>query len=126
NSALGLVLATGLLNVGACFLWPTIEALVSEGEDAVGLPRMVGTYNVVWAATNALALFGGGTLVEKFGFKTIFYLPIVILTAQLALVFWLVKHANAARASGHEPAPALGPDPHRPSPAKTKAFLRMA
>ena len=56
NSAAGLVLATGLLNVGMCFIWPTIEALVSEGEDAVGLPRMVGTYNVVWAATNALAL----------------------------------------------------------------------
>jgi predicted MFS family arabinose efflux permease len=126
NSALGLVLATGAFNVGMCFIWPTIEALVSEGEDAVGLPRMVGTYNVVWAATNALALFGGGTLVEQFGFKTIFYLPIVILTAQLALVFWLARHASAARAAGHEPAPAPMPDPHRPSPAKTRAFLRMA
>jgi predicted MFS family arabinose efflux permease len=126
NSALGLVLATGAFNVGMCFIWPTIEALVSEGEDAVGLPRMVGTYNVVWAATNALALFGGGTLVEQFGFKTIFYLPIVILTAQLALVFWLARHASAARAAGNELAPALLPDPHRPSPAKTRAFLRMA
>ena len=46
----------GAFNVGMCFLWPTIEALVSEGEDAEGLPRPVGTYNVVWAATNALAL----------------------------------------------------------------------
>ena len=40
-----------------CFLWPTIEALVSEGGDAVTLPRAVGTYNLVWASTNALALF---------------------------------------------------------------------
>jgi len=126
NSAPGLVLATGAFNVGMCFIWPTIEALVSEGEDAAGLPRMVGTYNVVWAATNALALFGGGTLVEQFGFKTIFYLPIVILTVQLPLVFWLVKHASAARAGGPEPASAPLPDPHRPSPAKTRAFLRMA
>ena len=73
------MLATGLFNVGMCFLWPTIEALVSEGEDAVGLPRAVGTYNVVWAATNALALFIGGTLVEAFGFKTIFYLPLALM-----------------------------------------------
>ncbi len=126
NTAPGLVLATGLFNVGMCFIWPTIEALVSEGEDAVGLPRMVGTYNVVWAATNALALFSGGTLVEKFGFNTIFYVPLAAMAAQLALVFWLQKHVEAARAAGHESAPAPVPDPHRPSPAKTRAFLRMA
>jgi len=127
NSAIGLVLATGAFNAGMCFIWPTIEALVSEGEDAVGLPRMVGTYNVVWAATNALALFGGGTLVEQFGFKTIFYLPIVILAAQLVLVFWLEKYAtDVARTTIGQPAVMPPPDPHRPSPAKTKAFLRMA
>jgi predicted MFS family arabinose efflux permease len=126
NSALGLVLATALFNVGMCFVWPTIEALVSEGEDAVGLPRAVGTYNVVWAGTNALALFGGGTLVEKFGFKTIFYLPGAAFIALLGLVFWLQKHADAARAAGQAPVSAPIPDPHRPSPAKTRAFLRMA
>src|SRR5208283_42105 len=79
-----------------------------------------------WAATNALALFGGGTLVEQFGFKTIFYLPVAVFIALLGLVFWLQKHTAAARAAGHEPAPAPVPDPHRPSPAKTRAFLRMA
>jgi MFS family permease len=110
-----------------CFLWPTIEALVSEGEDATGLPRMVGTYNVVWAGTNALALFSGGTLVEKFGFKTLFLLPLVILTAELAVVLWLEKHAdNVASDDAGRPAVKLPPDPHRPSPAKTRAFLRMA
>jgi predicted MFS family arabinose efflux permease len=125
NSAAGLVLDTALLTFGMCFLWPTIEALVSEGEDATGLPRAVGTYNVVWAATNALALFSGGMLVEKFGFKTIFFLPLAILIVELALTLWLEKHsADIARAAGQEPAPA--PDPHRPSPAKTRAFLRMA
>ncbi len=124
NSAVGLMLATAMFTIGMCFLWPTIEALVSEGEDATGLPRMVGTYNVVWAATNALALFGGGLLVEKFGFKTIFFLPLAILIVELAAVLWLEKHASAAAAS--RPVVALPPDPHRPSPAKTKAFLRMA
>ena len=126
DSAIGLVLATGLFIGGTCFIWPTIEALVSQGEDAVGLPRMVGTYNVVWAATNVLALFGGGTLVEKFGYKTIFFVPIAVFIVLLALVFRLQQHAHAARADGHEPAPVPAPDPHRPSPAKTRAFLRMA
>jgi len=125
HSAVGLVLATGAFNVGMCFIWPTIEALVSEGEDAVGLPRMVGTYNVVWASTNALALFGGGTLVEQFGFKTIFYVPVVILATQLVLVFWLQKHAPATRASGQEPVTPPVPNPHRPAPAKIEAFRRM-
>jgi predicted MFS family arabinose efflux permease len=126
HSAVGLVLVSIAFIAGTCFLWPTIEALVSEGEDAVGLPRMVGTYNVVWASTNALALFGGGTLVEQFGFKIIFYLPGAMLIALLGLVWWLQKHADAARATGHEPAPPVPPDPHRPSPARTRAFLRMA
>ena len=126
QSVPGLILATGLFNVGMCFIWPTIEALVSEGEDAAGLSRMVGTYNVVWAATNALALFTGGTLVEKFGFKTIFILPIAVFIVLLGMVFWLQQHADAARAAGHEAVSTPVPDPHRPSPARTRAFLRMA
>jgi MFS family permease len=133
NSAFGLILMTGTLTCGQCFLWPTIEALVSEGEDAVGLPRAVGTYNVVWAGTNALALFSGGTLVEKLGFKTLFFLPLAILFAQLALVFWLERHADdLARKAAENPPPGVPPKdgrpqgPHRPSRAKAHAFLRMA
>ena len=110
DSATGLVLATGLFIGGTCFIWPTIEALVSQGEDAVGLPRMVGTYNVAWAATNVLALFGGGTLVEKFGYQTIFFVPAAVFIVLLALVFRLQQHAHAARADGHEPALAPAPD----------------
>jgi predicted MFS family arabinose efflux permease len=127
HSAPGLIAATLALTVGMCFLWPTIEALVSEGEDAEGLPRAIGTYNVVWAGTNALALFSGGTLVEKFGFSCIFYIPFVILGTQLALIFWLEKHAEEmARAALNQPVVVPPPDPHRPSPAKTMAFRRMA
>ena len=127
HSAIGLILASLVLSVGMCCLWPTVEALVSEGEDAVGLPRAIGTYNVVWAGTNALALFGGGTLVEKFGFQCIFYIPFVIFVTQLALTFWLQRHATElARAALNQPVLMLPPDPNRPSPAKTMAFRRMA
>ena len=69
----------------------------------------------------------GGTLVEAFGFKTIFYLP-------LALCHRATGADVVAGKTGHRqdiarmsaPAPAPPPDPHRPSPAKTRAFLRMA
>ena len=123
HSVAAIVMDTVVLSIGMCFLWPTIEALVSEGEDATGLPRMVGTYNVTWAGTNALALFTGGTLVEKFGFKILFLLPLAILTVELVMIFWLEKQAGAGAG---QPVVALPPDPHRPSPAKTKAFLAMA
>jgi predicted MFS family arabinose efflux permease len=127
NSAAGVIAASLLLNAGMCFLWPTLEALISEGEDAVGLPRAVGTYNVVWAGTNALALFGGGTLIKKFGFECLFYLPLAITLGQLALTFWLEKHArDIAETAGSAPAVAPTPDPHRPSPARMRAFVRMA
>jgi predicted MFS family arabinose efflux permease len=125
HHAAGVIVATGLFNVGMCFLWPTIEALVSEGGDAVTLPRAVGTYNLVWASTNALALFSGGTLVETFGFKTIFYLPLALCLAQLAATLGLEKSVNGVTANG-APARVIPPDPNRPSPVKTRAFLRMA
>lgn len=123
--ATGVIASAGLFNAGMCFLWPTIEALVSEGGDAVTLPRAVGTYNLVWASTNALALFCGGTLYESVGHKTIFYVPLALCVGQLATTFWLAKSINGVT---HHAAPAsvLPPDPHRPSPTKTRAFLRMA
>jgi predicted MFS family arabinose efflux permease len=125
NFMSGVVLASAFVTIGQCFLWPTIEALVSEGEDAQGLPRTVGIYNVVWASTNALGLFGGGTLVEKFGFKTLFYLPMALLLTQLALTFWLERHVqDIPRTAESAPAPAL--DPNRPSRVNARAFLRMA
>ena len=126
HSAFGVVLMTGVLNVGMCFLWPTMEAIVSEGGDAVTLPRAVGIYNLVWASTNAFALFIGGTLVETFGYKTIFYLPLALCVGQLAAVIWLDQSANDTTANKGGPSHFLPPDPHRPSRAKTRAFLRMA
>ena len=125
HHATGVIAAAALFNAGMCFLWPTIEALVSEGGDAVTLPRAVGTYNLVWASTNALALFVGGTLYESVGHKTIFYVPLALCIGQLAATLWLVKSAGGATPHGAA-APVLPPDPHRPSPTKTRAFLRMA
>jgi predicted MFS family arabinose efflux permease len=128
DSATSAILAATVTNIGVCFIWPTLEALVSESEPPAGVPRAVGIYNIVWAATNALAFFIGGTLVEKFGYqKSIFYLPLAMVLAQIALVFWLQNQADeATRASAGEKITAPPPDPDRPSPARAKTFLRMA
>ncbi len=127
-SAPGVILAATVVNVGMCCIWPTLEALVSESEASADVPRAVGIYNIVWAVTNALAFFIGGTLVEEFGYKSIFYLPLALVVAQLAMVFWLQRHAaELARAAGHQPPAAPPPpDPNRPLPQKADAFLRMA
>jgi predicted MFS family arabinose efflux permease len=123
----GVILAATVTNIGMCFIWPTLEALVSESELPAGVPRAVGIYNIVWAVTNAAAFFIGGTLVVQFGFKSIFYLPLAIMLTQLALTFWLQNHATeTARAAAGETIAAPLPDPNRPSPARAKTFLRMS
>ncbi len=113
--------------VGMCFIWPSLEALVSEGETPAGLQHNVGIYNVVWSGTGALAYFTGGAMVEKLGFKSMFYIPAAIMAVQLTLTFWLQNQARSAQTktdSTSTAAPML--EARRPSPAKAKAFLRMA
>jgi predicted MFS family arabinose efflux permease len=127
NSIFGKIFSSAAVTIGMCFIWPTLEALVSDGETAAQLPRAVGIYNVVWAVTNASAFFIGGTLIEKFGFKIILALPLAIVLLQLAVVFWLQRHATEmARAAIEKPVTTLLPEPHRPASPKAKAFLKMA
>jgi MFS family permease len=128
SSATGQILAAIVTSLGMCLIWPTIEALVSEGETPEGVPRAVGLYNITWAVTNAVAFFIGGTFIQTFGFKSIYYLPIMIVIGQLALTFWLQNHATElARLAVNKPQAAPHPpNPNRPSPARAKAFLHMA
>jgi predicted MFS family arabinose efflux permease len=127
-SAAGQIAAACVVNIGMCLTWPTLEALVSEGETAADIPRVLGIYNIIWAATYAGAFFIGGKLIDDFGFKAIFYIPALVMAVQFVLTFWLQHHAAAIkRATANQvAAAALPPDPHRPSPAKAKAFLHMA
>ncbi|HEX3628629.1 MAG TPA: hypothetical protein VH280_24735 [Verrucomicrobiae bacterium] len=115
-----------VVTIGMCFIWPTLEAFVSEGETAERLPRVVGIYNVVWALTAALAYFIGGSLIKVFGYQIIFALPLAIILGMLALTYWLQGHAaemarQAVESAGHEPA-----QPHQPASPQAKVFLRMA
>jgi predicted MFS family arabinose efflux permease len=123
--AFGQILSSIGVTVGMSFIWPTLEAFASDGETADGLPRIVGIYNVVWAATAALAFFIGGTVIHLFKYDSIFILPLAIILGMLGLTFWLHTHAtemarDAVKASTTEQAP------HQPASQNAKVFLRMA
>ena len=119
--AIAIVVTTGM-----CFIWPTLEAFVSDGETAEQLPRMVGIYNVVWALTAALAYFTGGSLINVFGYKIIFALPLTVVLGMLALSFWLQGHAAEMAREAVENATHSPPKPHQPGSPNAKVFLRMA
>jgi predicted MFS family arabinose efflux permease len=93
DSAWGAISVMILTVVGMSFTWPTLEALVSEEEPVGGLQHMVGVYNVVWAATAAIANFFGGAMLDKLGFPSLFYVPMVVLVIQLGLTRWLESQA---------------------------------
>jgi len=113
-------------NIGMCLTWPALEALMSEGEPPARLQSLVGIYNFVWAGAGAFAYFVGGALLEKWGAQSIFYVPAIILLAEMGLAFWLEREA------GREPALELDPPLLRPapegstSPISPAVFLKMA
>jgi predicted MFS family arabinose efflux permease len=107
------VMVFGIL--GMSFTWPTLEALVSEGESPAGLQHMVGLYNVVWASTGAIGSFVGGAMLDRLGLQSLFYVPMAIQLTQLALTFWLEAQARAAHVGGSH---SHGPDQrHLPATA---------
>ena len=139
HSAGGHILVMAVTVLGMCFTWPTLEALVSESETPAGVQRMVGIYNMMWAATGAVAYFIGGAMLEKLGPKSLFYIPVAIQIIQLGLTLWLESQARpqiVGQASRLPPEVGQGsrlppehavpqPDPPPPNP-RAKVFLRLA
>jgi MFS family permease len=128
HSICGHVAVMMVCTVGMCFTWPTIEAMVSEGETPGRLQRMVGIYNIVWATGGAFSYFTGGAMLEKLGLRSMFVVPSAMQFVLLALSFWLEK---AAGVSGPVSAEENGvPSSHfesNPRPiGQTRAFLKMA
>lgn len=127
ESASGQIVVMLVAVIGMCFTWPTLEALVSEGETPVGLQRMVGIYNVVWATTGAIAYFIGGALLDHLGLRSMFFVPATIFGIQLALTFWLERGARSVPSVPTS----ISPEPYAPRAnprpiARTKMFLRLA
>ena len=127
--ALGLVFTTAtaqvvvfcLWTVGVSFIWPALETLISERAGA-SLAKMVGIYNVTWAAGGAAGYFTAGILIEKLGMASVFWLPLGLTVVELALLpcaaRWLKKEND--RQCHEEPLTSAF------CPADAKRFLRMA
>jgi predicted MFS family arabinose efflux permease len=118
----GAIAAACVVNVGMCFTWPVLEALVSEGTNPA---RAVGIYNITWAIANASAFFIGGTLIEKFGYHSIFFVPHAFMLVQFALVFWLekIQAAKIALEIGEE---FSTHEKNQAAPARVKNFQGLA
>jgi len=109
-----------------CFTWPAIEALVTEGESADEIPRMVGIYNITWAVCGAVAYLVGGTFFEQLGKASLFWLPAIIHLGQLLALVWLERQPVAAG-----PPVAAVASPHTPEavafkqPISPATFMKM-
>ena len=127
SSAVGQIGIMAAFIIGMCFTWPTLEALISEGETPVALPRRVGLYNVVWAGAAALAYFMGGAMLDRWGWKSIFYVPAAMQLCQFVLTLWLEQQASAP-AHRQEPLPDTSTTPElNPRPiAQARSFRLMA
>ena len=128
TTAVGQILAAIIVTIGMCFIWPTLEALVSESETADGLPRVVGMYNVVWAGTAAFAFFIGGTFIHLFGYRTIFALPLTIVFWMLVITIWLQRHhaVEIVREKLEAESEDRVRPPHAPASPRAATFLKMA
>ncbi|MBN1981186.1 MAG: MFS transporter [Chitinivibrionales bacterium] len=85
DTIIGQVVVYGLWSVAVCFIWPALEALVCE-KSGSKLSDMIGIYNVVWAATSAVAYFTTGIFLERFGMQSLFWLPLGLVLLQLVLL----------------------------------------
>jgi predicted MFS family arabinose efflux permease len=110
-----------LWTVGVCFIWPSLETLISDRAGA-SLPKMVGIYNVTWAAGAATGYFTGGMLIEKLGMASLFWLPLGLVAVELAILpcaARLLQKENNHQC--HEESPSAAA-----YPIDARQFLRMA
>jgi predicted MFS family arabinose efflux permease len=91
---LGQVLALIGWTLPCCLIWPSLETLVTEGEDYQGTARMVGRYNIVWSAASAVAFLCGGWLWDQYGRGGLYGICIGLMLVQLLLTFGLAHYAQ--------------------------------
>ena len=116
--------------MGISVTWPVLQSLISEGEPESNLPRRIGMYNLVWSCLGAVAYFTGGALIQFFGMKVIYLLPIGMHVVQLVIDAWFDKRSSRTdavsdRSSIASDTPAETGFPHRPI-ARARFFLRIA
>lgn len=82
----GQIIALLFWSVAICFTWPVLEALCSEFEPPGRLPARVGLYNVVWSLLQAMGVAAGGIVMERFGWASLFVVPLAIHGGQLLML----------------------------------------
>ena len=128
DSLAGNLVALVAYTVALLFIWPALEALVSENETQAGVQHNVGIYNCTWASGAAVAYFLGGGLYDKLGDKAVFLLPAGLFALQFAIAVWLGQK-KASTVPTVEHTSTLAPHPeetafHQKIPPKR--FLQMA
>ena len=121
NSAPAQVVVFALWTASVCFVWPALEALISENAGEK-LPDLVGWYNVIWAGGGAIAYFTAGMLLERFGMRSLFWIPLSLLPVPFALVVVAMRLRRMEKSRG-----TTGPIvAFNHKPANSKQFLHMA
>lgn len=110
---------------GMCLTWANLEAASCDKETGARLPRMVGIYNVTWAAGNALGLFLGGVLMDRLGWRSLYWIPAALHVIQLGIVFW-ISGRSESRSREEAIAAVAEPVPAAPAHPEAARFLRMA
>jgi MFS family permease len=117
-----------IANFGVCFLWPPMEALMSEGEPPSRLQGLVGLYSCSWAGCSALAYFSGGAILDHYDLRSIFFVPSGIFVGLLFFLFWFERQVKRqpplATVDQHPLLHAVGGD--SASPIAPATFLKMA
>lgn len=114
---------------GMCFVSPAQEALISHGESADTLPRIVGVFNVVWASCSAFSYFFGGMLFEYLGKDSIYWLPVGVFCFQFCLLAILEKRSvvtDQERTTTPRIAKLMQPETTLNNSRVPKSFVRMA
>jgi MFS family permease len=86
QTLVGQVAALVIWTASTCYMWPALEALVSDGETDLKLPKQLGKYNVVWASCSAFSYFFGGAVFEHLGYRSIYWLPVVVYVMQFGML----------------------------------------
>ena len=121
HSAPAQVIVFAVWTASVCFIWPALEALISENAREK-LPALVGWYNVIWAGGGAIAYFTAGMLLERFGMQSLFWLPLLMLPVPFALVAVAGRQARKEKTR----AATINVPGFNHKPANSKQFLHMA
>jgi predicted MFS family arabinose efflux permease len=125
-SATGIVLALAAYSVVLLFIWPALEALVTENEPPGRVPHMIGLFNSVWSLTGAVAYFTGGPLYDWLGAGAVFAIPAVAFLAQFAFVLWLGDQTVTPLPVVHGAATAHHSARLPPQSVPPQTFLKLA